>query len=75
MKAKLIIGLIAMFITTIAGWIIINNQSEIEFSELAKVNVKALANYESGGDVKLPCMKDDARCTVTFKLESGETST
>lgn len=76
MKTKLIMGFIFIIVAVLAGWNVVNNQSEIELSELAKVNVEAFANYEGGDDVKLPCTKDDdSRCTVTFRLESGEIST
>lgn len=49
MKAKLIIGFIAIAVAALAGWNINKNQNEVILSELALANVEALANGESGG--------------------------
>ena len=48
MKAKLIIGFIAIAVAALAGWNINKNQNEVILSELALANVEALAQeYES----------------------------
>lgn len=59
MKAKLIIGFIAVAVAALAGWNIIKSQDEVILSELALANVEALANGESG-EKTAPACKGEA---------------
>lgn len=59
MKAKLIIGFIAIAVAALAGWNINKNQNEVILSELALANVEALANGESG-EKTAPACKGEA---------------
>ncbi|MCS2890743.1 NVEALA domain-containing protein [Parabacteroides faecis] len=47
MKAKLIIGFVAVAVMALAGWNINKSQNKLELSDLALANVEALANWEN----------------------------
>lgn len=47
MKAKLIIGFVAVAVMALAGWNIYKSQDKVVLSELALANVEALAHCES----------------------------
>jgi len=48
MKAKLIIGFVAVAVMALAGWNINKSQDKVVLSELALANVEALAQDEGG---------------------------
>lgn len=70
---RIIKGIIGICAIVSVGFGIKHQQKKVFLSDLTMVNVEALATNET---VKLPCDYDEnARCEVTFQLESGQTST
>lgn len=75
MKANLIMGLVAVAIAAIASWNISNNQNEVNFSDLAKANINALANYEgeTGAGyctMHIPCFNEQGNPTGKYTASS-----
>lgn len=70
---KTFIGISGVIIGTTIVLGFKNHPKDTQLSDLALKNIEALA---TGENVKLPCEFDeDDKCTVTFELESGQTST